>query len=226
MSEKDNIEYKFILIGNSAVGKTTLFKKVTTGEFSEKNISTIGVDKKSFQIDVDVTEKGKTSTKNFKISLFDTAGQEKFRSITKAYYKGADCILLIYNITNRVSYDNVSLWIESIHTSLGDHNSEEYLIILIGNKKDLIGVDGLKRCVEEEEAEKQCKDKGLVWGGECSIKDFSCSDLKELIKGFTKQIYEKIGQKKVGEQKVKSINLKKKVENRNKPGLCNCRNVE
>jgi hypothetical protein len=106
------------------------------------------------------------------------------------------------------------------------NNSEEYLIILIGNKKDLIGVDGLKRCVEEEEAEKQCKDKGLVWGGECSIKDFSCSDLKELIKGFTKQIYEKIGQKKVGEQKVKSINLKKKVENRNKPGLCNCRNVE
>ena len=206
------IDYNIILIGNSAVGKTSLFKKIMTGSFSEKNISTIGMDRKSFIIDAEVDDKGKKVTKNFNISLIDTAGEERFKSITKTYFKGADCVLLIYDVTNRESYDNVSMWIDSIHDSIGNHETSKYIIVLMGNKIDLIGVDGRTRAVEENEAITKCQDSKLNWGGECSAKTFSDSDLKNLIKGYVVKMYEKIGSKNSGHQVTKTLskNIKKK----------------
>ena len=201
----ESIDYNIILIGNSAVGKTSLFKKIMTGSFSEKNISTIGMDKRTFTIDAEVDEQGKKVTKNFNISLIDTAGQERYKSITKTYFKGADCILLIYDVTNKESYDNVSMWIESIHDSIGNHETSKYIIVLIGNKIDLIGVDGRTRAVEENEAITKCQDSKLNWGGECSAKTFSDSDLKNLIKGYVVKIYEKVGSKNIGHQVTKTL---------------------
>ena len=199
------IDYNVILIGNSAVGKTSLFKKIMTGNFSEKNISTIGMDRKTIPIDAEVDDKGKKVTKNFNISLIDTAGEERFKSITKTYFKGADCILLIYDVTNRESYDNVSMWIDSIHESIGNHETSKYIIILIGNKIDLIGVDGRTRAVEESEAIAKCQENKLNWGGECSAKTFSDDDLKNLIKGYINKIYEKIGSKASNHQVTKQL---------------------
>ena len=201
----DSIDYNIILIGNSAVGKTSLFKKIMTGSFSEKNISTIGMDKKTFTIDAEVDEQGKKVTKSFNISLIDTAGQERYKSITKTYFKGADCILLIYDVTNKESYDNVSLWIESIHDSIGNHETSKYIIVLIGNKIDLIGVDGKTRVVNENEAKGKCQEYKINWGGECSAKTFSDSDLKNLIKGYVVKIYEKVGSKNIGHQVTKTL---------------------
>ena len=210
MSDKDKIEYKVILLGNSAVGKTSLFKKIITGEFSEKNISTIGMDRRTMQLEVDINDNGKTSTKSFEISLVDTAGQERFRAITKTYFNGADCILLIYDVTNQESFLNVKSWIESIHESIGNHEDSKYVIVLIGNKIDLIGVDGKERCVEEDEAKRKCEEFKLEWGGECSAKTFTDIQLKDLIKEYVKHIYKKVGQKKVTQQVVKKMNQKKK----------------
>ena len=156
--KKEKIEYKIILLGNSAVGKTSLFKKIVTGEFSEKNISTIGMDRRTIQLEAEITENGQTTTKPFEISLVDTAGQERFRAITKTYFNGADCILLIYDVTNQDSFTNVKSWIESIHESIGDHKESKYVIFLIGNKIDLIGVDGRERCVDEKEAKLKCEE--------------------------------------------------------------------
>ena len=201
----DSIDYNIILIGNSAVGKTSLFKKIMTGSFSEKNISTIGMDKKTFTIDAEVDEQGKKVTKSFNISLIDTAGQERYKSITKTYFKGADCILLIYDVTNKESYDNVSMWIESIHDSIGNHETSKYIIVLIGNKIDLIGVDGKTRVVNENEAKGKCQEYKINWGGECSAKTFSDSDLKNLIKGYVVKIYEKVGSKNIGHQVTKTL---------------------
>ena len=210
MSDKDKIEYKVILLGNSAVGKTSLFKKIITGEFSEKNISTIGMDRRTMQLEVDINDNGKTSTKSFEISLVDTAGQERFRAITKTYFNGADCILLIYDVTNQESFLNVKSWIESIHESIGNHEDSKYVIVLIGNKIDLIGVDGKERCVEEDEAKRKCEEFKLEWGGECSAKTFTDIQLKDLIKEYVKHIYKKVGPKKVTQQVVKKKNQKKK----------------
>ena len=206
----ESIDYNIILIGNSAVGKTSLFKKIMTGSFSEKNISTIGMDKRTFTIDAEVDDKGQKVTKNFNISLIDTAGEERFKSITKTYFKGADCVLLIYDVTNRESYDNVSMWIDSIHDSIGNHETSKYIIVLMGNKIDLIGVDGRTRAVEENEAITKCQDSKLNWGGECSAKTFSDVELKNLIKGYIIKIYEKVGSKNTGHQVSKTLSKNKK----------------
>ena len=206
----ESIDYNIILIGNSAVGKTCLFKKIMTGSFSEKNISTIGMDKRTFNIDVEVDEKGKKVTKSFNISLIDTAGEERYKSITKTYFKGADCILLIYDVTNKESYDNVSMWIESIHDSIGNHETSKYIIVLLGNKIDLIGVDGKTRLVDENEAKGKCQEYKINWGGECSAKTFSDSDLKNLIKGYVVKIYEKVGSKNISHQVTKTLSKNNK----------------
>ena len=161
MSENEKIEYKVILLGNSGVGKTSLFKKIITGEFFDKNISTIGMDKRTLQVEVEVSEKGKAVTKPFDISLVDTAGEERFKAITKTYYKESDGILLIYDVTNKESFLNVKNWIDSIYESLGNHENSKYIIILIGNKIDLIGVEEKVREVTEEEAKKICKDNNF-----------------------------------------------------------------
>ena len=215
MEEENKIEYKIILLGNSAVGKTSLFKKIITNEFSEKNISTIGMDRRTIQIDTEIDDKGQKSTKSFNISLVDTAGQERFKSITKTYYKGCDGILLIYDITNLESFTNVKSWIDSIHESIGNHENSKYVIFLVANKIDLIGVDGRERCVKEEDAEAKCRENKLIWGGECSAKTFSSEDLKELLKNYIQKIYEKLGPKTVSQQISKKISSNKK-----KRGFC------
>ena len=204
------IEYKIVLIGNSAVGKTSLFKKLTTGQFSEKNISTIGMDKKTLNVEIEVNENGSIVKKQINISLVDTAGQERFRSITKNYFKESDGILLIYDITNKETFKNVEGWIDSIHESLGNHKDSKYIIILIGNKTDLIGVDDYVREVTEEEAETKCNVKSLVWGGETSVKNIEFKDLKELFKNYVEKIYDKVGEKEVKQQVSKKMDSYKK----------------
>ena len=201
------IDYKVVLIGNTAVGKTSLFKKLTTGQFSEKNISTIGMDKKTLQVEIE----SNNEIKPVEISLVDTAGQERFRAITKNYFKESDGILLLYDVTNIESFKNVEIWIDSIHESIGNHKDSKYIIFLIGNKIDLIGIDGRERMVTEDDAKKICEEKSLVWGGECSVKNIEFSELQEKFKNYVKVIYDKVGEKIVTTQVVKKMdNYKKK----------------
>jgi small GTP-binding protein len=140
-----NGEYKLILIGNAGVGKTSIFRKLSTGQFTETNISTIGVEKKTFFIDI---LNKKKQQENVSVILFDTAGQEKFRAITKNYFRGSDGILLIYDITEKNSFEQVEAWIDSIKESIGKEAESKYIIFLIGNKLDLINQEGYKREVE------------------------------------------------------------------------------
>ena len=195
--EKNNIEFKFSLLGDSMVGKTTIFKKLTTGNFQSKTLSTVGVDKRTIKYEnIEVNIDGKPVNKSFDISLFDTAGQEKFRAITKNYINGSDGIILIYDITRRQSFENIEMWLESITDCLEDYKNSDYLIMLLGNKLDLVKEDENKREISVEEGEKKSKERGLYWGGECSAKDFSESDFKALFANLVKKIYEKVGDKK------------------------------
>ena len=199
------IEYKFILIGNSGVGKTSILKFLSTGVFPQEIISTIGVDKKTLNVSVEVEENNKKIKKDFIISLFDTAGQEKFRSIAATYYRGSDGILLLYDITDRNSFESIEMWINSIIESIGKKVDSKYVILLIGNKLDLVNEGSAKRKVEEQEAIDICKKFKLLWGGERSIKSLKFEELNELFAEYVKQIYNEIGEKKGKEQKAKSI---------------------
>jgi small GTP-binding protein len=211
---KENIMYKIILIGDSTVGKTCLFKKMTTGaEFNEKIISTIGMDRKSINFNIPVKDKdNKEKEKNFEVQLWDTAGQERFRSITRGYYKDSQGLLLMYDITNRETFDNLDKWIYGVKESLGSVK-EKYIIILMGNKLDLVNEDNSARKVNVDEAIEKCKDCQLIWGGECSAKDFTVEELEDKFKTYTKEIYNIIGSNIVKSQVAKKIisgNKKKK----------------
>ena len=180
--------YKMIIIGDSAVGKTCIFKKIISGSFSEKSISTIGIDRRTLAF---IIKNSQGKDMEVDVQLWDTAGQERFRSITTSYYKSSQGLLLMYDITKKDSFDSIENWIQSIKESLGE--DEKYLIVLLGNKLDLANENPDSRAVSAEDAEKLCKEKGIYWGGECSAKDFSEEQLKEIFTKYTQEIYKKVG---------------------------------
>ena len=204
-------EYKFALIGDSSVGKTSIFRKISTGNFNEENIATIGTDKRTINYtDIEVNIKGQKEKKSFEISLFDTAGQERFRSITKNYIKGSDGIILIYDITNKETFDHVEGWLDNIKEILSDWKASNYSIMLLGNKLDLVNSGEAKRKVEIDEGQKKCNNSGIIWGGECSAKDFTVEQFSDLFKDLTINIFNKIGEKQVVKQHSKKIGKYKK----------------
>ena len=117
---------KLLLIGDSNVGKSCLLMRFCDKEYTPNYISTIGIDFRIHRMDI--------GNKKIKAQIWDTAGQERFRTITTAYYRGVHGILLVYDVTNRASFDNVSNWIKQ----LKDHATDSVTILLIGNKSDLI----------------------------------------------------------------------------------------
>ena len=215
---KNNV-YKIILLGDSGVGKTSLFKKVSNGNFTGKNISTIGMDKITIIFkDINVDIKGKEQKEDFNIMLYDTAGQERYRSITKNYFQGTDMVYMIYDITNKKTFDSVETWLESINDFLSSWEKGNYLITLFGNKVDLIVNDEKPREVEENEALKLCKDNNIIWGGEKSILNSSKEELTEIILNSWKGYVQKFGikdeillqNKMEGKQYIKKKKKKKK----------------
>ena len=205
------IKYKIILVGNTSVGKTSLYKKLTTGEFISGNMSTIGMDQATLYSDLEIKNQDKIEKLKFEILLVDTAGQEKFRSITKTYFKQADGILLLYDITNRESFEQIKLWMDSLDEALGDHKTEQYMVFLLGNKLDLLNGKA-SREVEEEEAKQKCIELGFNWGGEISCKTFSQEQLTKKMDEFTEKLYKTLGIKRTGKQKAREIKpvIKKK----------------
>ena len=117
--------YKFIIIGSSGVGKTAIMKKLVENTFSPDAQSTIGVEFDSTTIEVD--------GQSIKLQIWDTAGQERFRSIAKAYFRNAVGVILVFDITERKTFDDVNIWLNDVKT-LCDPSA---VVILIGNKSDL-----------------------------------------------------------------------------------------
>lgn len=128
--------YKILLLGDSSVGKTCFLMRYADNTFQEIHMSTIGLDYKLKNVQLD-------DGKIVKVQIWDTAGQDRFRSITKNYYKGAHGIILIYDVTARKTYENVKNWITQIREEVSDKVS----IILVGNKID--DVDNRKVTSEE-----------------------------------------------------------------------------
>lgn len=135
MSKGYDYLFKLLLIGDSGVGKTCVLFRFSDDAFNSTFISTIGIDFKIRTIELD--------GKKIKLQIWDTAGQERFRTITTAYYRGAMGILLVYDITNEKSFDNIKTWIRNIK----DHASEDVEKMIIGNKCD----NEEKRAISEDQ---------------------------------------------------------------------------
>ena len=211
-SEKpiEKLKYKMTFLGDAAVGKTSIFKKITKEEFDPKVISTMGIDKKTLSFNIN-TSKGE---KDVEISLYDTAGQERFRSISISYFRDSQGLLVIYDITNYETFKSIEHWLEDIKDSLG--NNDDYLTILIGNKLDLAKDDPQKREVEENEAKEFCTKNKILWGGECSAKDDSAKKLKEMFINYIEEMYKKVG----SNIKINDESLLKNLNGKKKKGCC------
>ena len=123
----EEITFKIITIGNSGVGKTSILNRYISNTFREELIPTVGLD---FSYKTVTLENGR----KVKLKLFDTAGQEKFRNFSKAYFRNTDCILFVYSVDNYQSFENITDW---IHFTNNHISKKDTLLYLIENKKDL-----------------------------------------------------------------------------------------
>ena len=142
-----NATINLILIGESEVGKSCFFTRYYQNKFSEIFMTTIGIDKGIKIIKIKDTI--------YKIALWDTAGQERFRSLPEKYFQHADGILLMFDISNKQSFENVDLWVQNIKKNAKLSASKQ--VFLIGNKIDL------EREVKKEEAIKKADDYGFQY---------------------------------------------------------------
>ena len=117
--------FKYIIIGDSAVGKSNILLRYVHGKFNEEFQSTLGVEFAAKNLEI--------NQKIYRIQIWDTAGQENFRSITRAYYKNSVCAFIVYDITNRKSFSNIKSWLEDIQKQC----PKTVFLVLVGNKIDL-----------------------------------------------------------------------------------------
>ena len=138
---------KFIIVGDSSVGKSNILLRFSENKFESKHIVTPGLGFASKHYMYNNTD--------YLIQIWDTAGQEKYKSITNAYYKGAKGAFVVYDITNKNSFDNADNWLNNLRASADKKCS----IILIGNKSDLEN----KREVSIEQGEEKAKNSEIAF---------------------------------------------------------------
>lgn len=137
--------FKLLLIGDSGVGKTSILFRFSDDAFTPTFISTIGIDFKIKTIEL--------RGKRIKLQIWDTAGQERFHTITTSYYRGAMGIMLVYDITNAKSFDNIQKWLRNID----EHANEDVEKMIVGNKCDMED----RRIITKEKGEAIAREHGI-----------------------------------------------------------------
>ena len=192
MEDSEPPLYKILLLGDSTVGKTCFLLRYVDDSFLDLHMATIGLD---YRLKTMILE----NQQIVKVQLWDTAGQDKFRAITRNYYKGASGIILIFDVTNINSYENIKKWIIEIKEEISDKVS----IVLIGNKIDNVN------------ERKITKDQGDKLAGEIGVKFFETSaktgeGINESVFFLVKKIFENDPEVKKKGNNLKNKNKKKK----------------
>lgn len=166
--------FKIVLVGDSGVGKSNLLSRFTRNTFTTDEKSTIGVEFATRIVPM-------VDSKRIKAQIWDTAGQERYRAITNAYYRGALGAMLVYDVTKQTTFENIPRWLRELR----DYANRDIVLILVGNKADL--VDKSCRQVTEEQA------KTLAAEYELPFLETSAKSGLNVDEGFTqiiKTIYE------------------------------------
>eukprot|EP01088_Endostelium_zonatum_P020036 TRINITY_DN71_c0_g1_i1.p2 TRINITY_DN71_c0_g1~~TRINITY_DN71_c0_g1_i1.p2 ORF type:complete len:210 (-),score=48.33 TRINITY_DN71_c0_g1_i1:706-1335(-) len=145
---------KLLIIGDSGVGKSSILLRFTDDEFDDEQACTIGVDFKTKVMNVD--------GKAINLTIWDTAGQEKFNALTSSYYRGTQGIILVYDVTRKNTFEHLTHWLNEIDLYC---NSNPAVILLVGNKVDISNI----REVSKEEGFEYARSKAMLYI-ECSAK--------------------------------------------------------
>ena len=170
-----NYIIKLLTLGETEVGKTSIVLRYSDDKFHESKIATIGIDFKIKMI--------KKGNEKIKVSIYDTAGQERFKNIVKHYYKGANGVLLIFDITKRDTFEKLDYWLTDLQEN--SDNLDNLFIYLIGNKIDLEA----ERKVSTEEANKFAQENNLSY---IEVSAKTGFNIKKLFDETIKRTLEKI----------------------------------
>ncbi len=192
----EDIVYKVLLLGDSSVGKTCFLLRYCDKSFQDAHLSTIGLDYRLKTL----TLKNK---KSIKLQIWDTAGEDRFRAITKNYYKGANGIILIYDVTNLQTYENVKNWI----TQIREEANPNVIIYLAGNKID---IPEESRAVKTSDGQKIADEYQLPFK-ETSAKDgMNVNEIFQELVEKIDEVFSKIEQPKDPKNKLYDGGKKKK----------------
>ncbi len=147
MSVIENEKIILSVLGNSGVGKTSFIMKFTDNTFQESYLATYGIDFKTKFVTI--------NNNKYRVDLYDTAGQERFRSISVNSIRMSDGVILIYDITNELSYENINEWMDNIYEIKG----KDFPVILIGNKCD----KDQERVVPKEKGEQLAEKYNIIF---------------------------------------------------------------
>ncbi len=206
--EEYEMMVKVILIGDSGVGKTNIMSKFLKNQFMEESKATIGVEFGSKLFNHEGHK--------IKAQIWDTAGQEKYKAITGAYYKGSKGALVVYDITQKKTFENIEKWVNDLKAA-GD---PKITIILIGNKNDLDD----KRQVSKDQGEEKARSFGCAF---LETSAYSGDNIDKAFNLMVKEIYEKFSSDNTGDdqldsgEKAEDIKLdKEKASDKNKKKCC------
>ncbi|KAF1381591.1 hypothetical protein PFLUV_G00155560 [Perca fluviatilis] len=186
--ESYNFVFKVVLIGESGVGKSNLLSRFTKNEFNRDSRTTIGVEFSTRTVQLD--------NYAIKAQIWDTAGLERYRAITSAYYRGAVGALLVYDISKHLTYESVDRWLKELF----DHADPHIVVMLVGNKKDL---DTL-RTVPTEEAKDFAEKRGLMFM-ETSALD--STNVENAFSEVLKAIHKKVASREVTRGSICAVTL-------------------
>ncbi|KPI88981.1 putative ras-related rab-4 [Leptomonas seymouri] len=150
MADKYQQLMKLIVIGDSGSGKSCLLHRFIEDTFSEDQTQTIGIEYGAKIVDL--------GGARVKLQIWDTAGQERYKSVTRSYYRGAMGCLIVYDVTNRSSYESVPQWLSDVRQLAGN----DVVVMLIGNKNDLVKVNNC-RAVQHNEASLYAQQNGILY---------------------------------------------------------------
>ena len=193
-----------LLLGDACVGKTCLISRYANGVFKDDYISTVGFDFISKQEII--------NDKNINVKLWDTAGQERYKALTPSYLRGADGVVLVFDVTNSETFDNLKFWLDSLKNNLGENNS--FLPVVInGNKIDIDDRD-----ISKDDANKFAQENNYKYF-ETSAK--SGVGVDELFREIVNQILENKEKTDEVKEERKSIKINEnKGNNQKKKGCC------